>query len=85
MCDELSLTLCIPPASSVQRISQARILEWVASSLSMGSFPIQGSNPGIKPTCPASPALAGRFYTTESPGKPKVEIVSFSSASYIRN
>ena len=24
-------------------------------------------NPGIKP---ASPALAGRFFTTESPGKP---------------
>ena len=28
-------------------------------------------NPGIKP---ASPALAGRFFTTEPPGKPKKEI-----------
>ena len=28
------------------------------------------SDPGIKPTSPASPALAGRFLTTEPPGKP---------------
>ena len=27
-------------------------------------------NPGIKPTSPVSPALAGRFFTTEPPGKP---------------
>ena len=27
-------------------------------------------NPGIKPTFPVSPALAGRFFTTEPPGKP---------------
>jgi len=26
--------------------------------------------PGAKPTSPASPALAGRFFTTELPGKP---------------
>ena len=32
--------------------------------LSPGDLP----DPGIKP---ASPALAGRFFTTESPGKPK--------------
>ena len=32
-------------------------------------FPFPGyfSNPGIEPV---SPALAGRFFTTESPGKP---------------
>ena len=52
------------------------------ASLSMGfprqeywsglSFPIPGDvpNPGIKPTSPASPALAGEFFTTESTGKP---------------
>ena len=35
-------------------------------------FPSQGHlpNPGIKPISPMPPALAGRFFTTESPGKP---------------
>ena len=27
-------------------------------------------DPGIKPMSPASPALAGGFFTTETPGKP---------------
>ena len=27
-------------------------------------------NTGIEPTSPESPALAGRFFTTEPPGKP---------------
>ena len=31
-----------------------------------GDLPI----PGIKPTSPVSPATAGRFFTTEPPGKP---------------
>ena len=43
-------------------ILQARILEWLAVHFSRGS-----SRPGIKPACPA---LAGRFFTTEPPGKP---------------
>ena len=36
------------------------------------SFPIPGDvpNPAIKPTSPASPALAGEFFTTESTEKP---------------
>ena len=35
-------------------------------------FPSPGDlpNPGIKPESPAAPALADRFVTTESPGKP---------------
>ena len=35
-------------------------------------FPPPGDlpNPGIKPTSSASAALAGRFFTTEPPGKP---------------
>ena len=35
-------------------------------------FPPPGDlpDPGIKPTPPASPALADRFFTTEPPGKP---------------
>ena len=28
------------------------------------------SDPGFKPTSPAAPALAGRFFTTEPAGKP---------------
>jgi len=52
------------PGSSVFGISQARILEWVAFTLP-GDLP----HPGIKPTSPVSPVLAGRFFTTELPGK----------------
>ena len=33
---------CSPPASSVQWISQVRILEWVDISFSRGIFPTQG-------------------------------------------
>ena len=43
-------------------ISQARILEWLAISFSR-DLP----DTGIEP---ASPALAGRYFTTELPGKP---------------
>ena len=53
---------CSLPGSSVHGIFQARILECVAISLSRGS-----SQPTDKLT---SPALAGRFFTTEPPGKP---------------
>ena len=42
-------------------ILQARILEWVAIPSSRDH-----PNPGIEP---ASPALTGRFFTTEPPGK----------------
>jgi len=48
------------PGFSVHGISQARILEWVAIYFS-GDLP----NPGIKAMSHASPALAGRFFTTE--------------------
>ena len=59
LCDPMG---CSPPGSSVHGISQARILEWVTISSSRG-FP----SLRIKPR---SPALAGRFFTTEAPGKP---------------
>ena len=63
-------TLCNPmdcrlPGSSVHGISWARILEWVPF-LTPGDLP----DPGIKPASPTSPALAGRFFNTEPPGKP---------------
>ena len=53
---------CSPPGSSVHGILQARVLEWVAFPFSRGL-----PNPGIEP---GSPALAGRFFTTNPPGKP---------------
>ena len=54
-----------PPGSSVHGISQARILEGLP-------FPSPGNLPdlGIEP---ATHALAGRFFTTESPGKPGLD------------
>ena len=45
-------------------ILQARILEWVIIS---SSNDLQG--PGIKLVFPASPALAGEFFTAELAGK----------------
>ena len=51
---------CSPPGSSVHGIFQARILKWVAFSLP-GDLP----SPGINP---ASPALAGGFFTTAPSG-----------------
>ena len=53
---------CSPPGSSVQGISQARILEWIAISFSRGS-----SQPRVEPT---SPILASGLFTTEPLGKP---------------
>ena len=62
---------CSPPGSSVHGIFQARTLEWLP-------FPTPGDLPdtGIKPTSLASPELAGRFFTTVSPGKPNMIICS---------
>ena len=57
---------CSPPGSSVHGILQARILEWVGLPI-----PLPGdlSNQGVEPTSPASPILAGRFFTAEPPWK----------------
>ena len=38
---------------------------------SLGDLP----HPGIEPMSLASPALAGRFFTTELPGKPQISYV----------
>ena len=69
-CSQSCLTLCdlmdfSPPGSSVEYSSQE-----YRSGL---PFPPPGDIPdsGIKPISPASPMLAGRFFTTELPGKPK--------------
>ena len=54
---------CSLPGSSVHRILQARIVEWVAMPACRGSFP------GIKLASAA--ALADEFFTAEPPGKPR--------------
>ena len=46
---------CSPPGSPVHRVSQARILEWVARPSCRGHLPFSG----IEPASLASPALAG--------------------------
>ena len=44
LCDPMD---CSSPDSSVHRISQARILEWVAIAFLQGTFQTQGSNLGL--------------------------------------
>ena len=61
----------IPPASSVHVIFQARILEWVAISLSGNLL-----DPGTEPTSLASLALAGRVFTTSATWEDQEIIVS---------
>ena len=53
-----------PPGSSVHRIFQARILEWLPLP-TPGDLP----DPGIEPESLASAALAGGFVTTGTPGE----------------
>ena len=61
---------CGPLVSSVHGVSQARVLECVAISFSRGSsWRIE----------PSSPSLAGRFFTTEPPGKPGASCNQISS------
>ena len=61
-----SPTLCHPmgcsPPVFCHGISQARVLEQIAISFSR-DLP----SPGIEPMSLASPALAGRFFTTSGP------------------
>ena len=66
VCAQSCLTFCDqmdyrhPPGSSIHGISHGL------------PFPFLGdlSDPGIEPVSPASPALAGRFFTNVPPGKP---------------
>ena len=58
LCDPVD---CSPLGSSVHRIFQARILEWVAISYSKGSFWPRDWTQSL-----ASPASTGRFFTTRA-------------------
>ena len=51
---------CKPSGPSIRVILQARLVEWLAVS----------SSREIEPASLLFPALAGRFFTTEPPGKP---------------
>ena len=64
LCDPMD---CSPPGSSVHGILQARILDWVAISLSRGS-----SQPRNHP---GSPALQGDALLPELLGKPMLDFL----------
>ena len=63
--------ICGPPGSSVHGIFQARILEWVAISLSRGS-----AHPRIKPRCPA---FQEDSLPSGPPGNPKKLVLKSST------
>ena len=71
------VTLWSPPGSSIRGISQAGILEWLSALL----FPSSGHlpDPGIKPV---SPAMEGRFFTSEPPEKPWGRADSYPKADF---
>ena len=71
-CDPMN---CSPPGSSVHRISKIRILEWVAISSSRRS-----SQP--KDWTHVS-CLAGRFFTTEPPGKGCFKLITSNMPSLL--
>ena len=57
------------PGSSVHGISQAKILEWAAISYS-SDLP----NSGMEPAALQVSCMAGRFFTTEPPGKSSFKV-----------
>ena len=60
-CDSVDYS---PPGSSVHGILQSRILEWVAISYSK-----EPSQPRDQTTVSCTSFIAGKFFTTEPPGK----------------
>ena len=76
LCDAADCSL---PDSSVHGILQARILAWVAISVSRGSFPCRDGKLCLLCLC-----VAGRFFTTEPPRKQgaSLEIKTAVTISY---
>ena len=76
---QLCLTLCNPMDFGLQQAAKPAC--WVSLSIRLFRqeywiglpFPSPGNlpDPEIEPMSPASPALAGRFFTTEPPWKPR--------------
>ena len=60
---------CSPPGSSVHGVFQARILEWVAISLSRESLQPRDWTQVSRVSC-----IAGRFFITMAPGKPRRDV-----------
>ena len=75
---------CSQPGSSVYRILQARILEWLAKASSKGS-----SWPRDRTHVSCGSRIAGGFFTAEPPGKPenkrhkKTKMMSSVSMSWV--
>ena len=69
-----------PPGSSVHGILQARILERVAMPSPRGS-----SRPRDRTRISCGSCIAGRFFTAESPGKPRwVTVLNITALSWTR-
>ena len=68
---------CSPPGSAVHGISQTRMLDWIAISSSRVS-----SQPRDRTTEHTFPALAGRLFTTEPSGKPKIRKLEVTYSLY---
>ena len=62
---------CSPPGFSVHRNLQTRILEWVSMPSSRGTYPPRNRTPISCVFC-----IAGRFFTSEPPGKPRQHTVT---------
>ena len=77
LCPSLFTPWMSPLGSSVHGISQTRILEWVAISYSKGS-----SQPRDWTLLSCGSCIAGRFFTTEPPGKPNT-CVTFHNVLYV--
>ena len=66
---------CSPSGSSVHGISQKRILEWVASPFSRGpSWPRDRTSVSC---------IAGRFFTIEPPGKPRLMLCQPQNVEFL--
>ena len=59
---------CSPPGSAVHGILQGKILEWVAVPSSGGSYRPRDWTHGSYVSC-----IGRQFFTTSTPGKPKIE------------
>ena len=68
---------CSPPGSSIPGIFQARIMEWVAISFSKGS-----SQPRDRTHISC---MAGKFFTTEPPGKTTTRYYQASHSGLFQN